>query len=359
MQTRKLLFYFFIFLFVIIAPVLTAFSLGYTFNTKTTTVEKTGGIFVKSKVPRLSIFLDGAFQKETALLSGGALLTELAPRTYLLRIEKEGYQPWFKTVAIQESLVNEFRNIVLVPHTEFTSRATTTKEEITRLSPPPPAKLYSLDKKNNVVDVKSVVIAGNIRTFFSINDTLYLIDRNGFLARRASTSKTLDILGRPGFYLANNPFTFAASPQNDLLIIDPSGGLFFLSANDRSLHVIGGGVKYARFDKNGEKMLAVKENEILLHWIKDNTYQPFQKAGSEETIFNRDAPILDAVWFFETNAHIAIRTAEGIFLTEIDGRGGRNTSEVVSGKTDELFTSPSLPNAIFYRKNKTWFRIEL
>lgn len=359
MRTRKLLFYFFIFLFVVIAPVLTAFSLGYTFNIQTATVEKTGGIFVKSKLPRLSIFLDGVFQKETALLSGGALLTELMPRTYLLRIEKETYQPWFKTVAVQETLVNEFRNVVLVPRADSIAYATSTKEEITRLAPAVPVPLYTLDKKNNLVDRRGSVVAGNIHTFFTAENTLYFIDQNGFFARKSQTAEAIEILGRPGFYLAKGTFAFTASPQGDLSILDPSGGLFFVSTSEPSLRVVSGGVKQARFDKSGEKILVVKENEIFLHWIKDNTYQPFQKAGSEESILKLDTPILDAAWFFETNAHAAIRTAEGVFFTEIDGRGGRNTSEIISGKTDELFSSPEIPNAIFYRKNKTWFKIEL
>lgn len=358
MRTRKLLFYFFILLFVLTAPVLAAFSLGYTINFKTATVEKTGGIFVKSKTPRLSIFLDGKFQKETSLLSGGALLTELTPHTYILRLEKAGYKPWFKTTAVAESLVNEFRNVVLVPHEEFITRATSTKKEIERAAPAPAAKTLTLDKKHNVVDALGNIAATNIRAFFLHDNTLYLIDRNGFLARREGASPTIDILGRPGFFLAKGEFTFVPSPQNIIAILDPSHG-FFLLSSDNILDVIGGGVKQVRFDKNGEKMITVKENELLVRWIKDHTYQPFQKAGTEELVLKLDTPILDAVWFYETNAHVVLRVEDGIFFTEIDGRGGRNTSELVSEKTDEIFTSPALPNAIFYRKNKTWFKIEL
>lgn len=359
MRTRTLLFYFFILLFIIIAPVLTAFSLGYIVNFKTAAIEKTGGIFVKSRLARLSIFLDGAFQKETSLLSGGALLTELAPRAYLLRLEKEGYQPWFKTTTLEESMVTEFRSVILVPHAELVVRATSTKEEILRameLNAPP--QTLSLDKKNSAVDERGNVIITNVRAFFTLQDTLYLIDQNGFLARRRGTSETIDILGRPGFFLAKGLFEFIPSPQNDLAILDPSGGLFLLSS-ERTLSVVGGGVKKILFDKNGEKMLVVKENELFIRWIKNNPYQPFQKADSEELILRLDAPILDAAWFYDTSAHIVVRTAAGIFFMETDGRGGRNTHELVSGKTDELATSPLYPKIIFYRKNKTWMKIEL
>ena len=286
-------------------------------------------------------------------------MTELKPRTYLLRIEKERYHPWFKTVAVEKSLVNEYRNIVLVPYATSISHATSTKEEIIRIFLlPADSQAFSLDKKNNLIDKNGGVLAPNIHVFSKKDDTIYLIDKNGFLGRYHMATGIIDVLGRPGFYLAEKNFRFIFSPQNDLSIIDPSGGLFFLLSGE-TLEVITGGVKQARFDSESNKLLVIKENQLFVRWIRPNTAQPFQKEKEEDLIIELNTKILDAAWFYETSAHIAIRTAEGIFLTEIDGRGGRNTAEIQSGKTEELSTSPLAPNAIFYRKEKTWFRVEL
>jgi len=167
----------------------------------------------------------------------------------------------------------------------------------------------------------------------------------------------VDVLGRPGFYLANNNFSFIFSPTNDLAIIDPSGGLFLLIDNE-TLHVITGGVKKVSFDLEGKKLLIAKEKEVFVYWILDNTFQPFQKSGTSELVMQFDNPILDANWYFDTNAHIIAETTEEVLFTEIDTRGGHNTVSIIRGKVNKIMTSPLASHTLFYQKGKTWFKVE-
>ena len=78
-QTRKKFFYLLFAAFIVLAPVIIAYSLGYTINFSTWSLEQRGGIFIKSKIARISIFLNNEFQKETSLFSGGALLPRYNP----------------------------------------------------------------------------------------------------------------------------------------------------------------------------------------------------------------------------------------------------------------------------------------
>jgi hypothetical protein len=103
----------------------------------------------------------------------------------------------------------------------------------------------------------------------------------------------------------------------------------------------------------------VKDHNIDVLWLEDNNYQPFDKKGARSTILSLEEPILEAHWIYLDNAHVVVRTKDGIFLTEVEERGGRNTVELVTGKTDELKTLPDEPKAVFYRREKTWSRIEL
>ncbi len=344
--------------FVLVAPILIAIAYGYRFDFVKGRVVETGGIFVKSNTPRLSIFLNNEFVKETSFLPGGALLPEMKLGTYLLRIEKEGYHPWSKTVKVDPSIVTELRNIVLVPRP--VTYATSTESERALLTPQNPKSLFALSKNSIIQKTATTTraIAFNVYSFKVLDNEIYFVNRNGFVARFDLNTGATETIGRPGFFLENKDVEFFKSPAGDIAIIDPAGGLFVLDAA-LTISFIDKNIEEIIFDSRGKKALVKSGNSVKILWLGDNTLQPFEKHGAIETVLSIDTPILDAQWFYEDDAHIAVRTKEGIFFTEIDGRGGRATVELVSAKTDGLKTLPEMPDKIFFKKGKIWFRIDL
>lgn len=63
-QKRRFILWTLIALFVAGGSLIIAYSLGYTIDYKSRDVSLTGGIFIKSITPDVSIFLDGAFRKK-------------------------------------------------------------------------------------------------------------------------------------------------------------------------------------------------------------------------------------------------------------------------------------------------------
>lgn len=358
---RRKIFYLLVAAFLLVSPLLVGYSLGYTLDFVQGDIKKTGGIFIKSKTPRLSIFLNGEFARETSLISGGALLTDVAPATYLLRIEKTDHNPWSKTVSVVPEIVTELRDILLVPR-DIKPATTTPKALAPMLATTTSiASEFKIDKKDNLtrkVGKNTKVVSAGVNSFAALNSALFFVDKNGFLAKFSPDEETLETIGRPGFYLTDVPLRFFQSPSGDIVILDSGGGVFLLDTEGK-ITTAGGDATNIYFDSDGDKMLIQKRQSIEVRRFADNTYQPFQKRGAEETILRLDSPIRDARWFYQDDAHIVIRTDDGIFLTELDGRGGRNTAELVSGKTDELLTGPEIPDTIFFRKGKTWSKIEL
>jgi len=344
--------------FVFAAPAIIAYSLGYRLDIFERDLKKTGGIFVKSATPRLSIFLDGEFKKETSLISGGALLTDLAPGTHLLRIEKAGFNSWSKTAIVKPEIVTELRDIVLVPG--LLESTTTVKSKIPLpVSASKPKIPYSLTKKGDLVGklaTTTKILAQNVQAFELAGSNILYIDKNGFLARISISAGNIETIGRPGFFLGGKEFQFIKTPEEEFAILDPSGGLFLLDSTS-TISVIGGGIKKIYFDEDGEKALLLKEREIEVLWLSDNTYQPFQKRGQKEKIISLDEKIVDARWYYGDNSHIVLATTEGIFFTDIDGRGGKYTAELTETRADEIFTSPEVPETIFYLLGEKWFRI--
>lgn len=116
-STRRKIFYGMALAFAVVAPLALLYSRGYVFDFKSRGLVATGGIFVKTVQSGVKVFVDSEFSKETSFISHGALITDLLPKRYTVRVEKEGYQPWVKAVRVANEEVLEFRNVLLPPAT--------------------------------------------------------------------------------------------------------------------------------------------------------------------------------------------------------------------------------------------------
>lgn len=120
--TRRKVFYAMAVLFALVVPAVLLYSRGYVIDFRSRGLVATGGIFVKAVQPGVQVFVDSNFAKETSFIGRGALITNLLPRRYAVRIEKSGFRPWQKVVRISNEEVLEFRNVFLPPAT-ITPRA--------------------------------------------------------------------------------------------------------------------------------------------------------------------------------------------------------------------------------------------
>ncbi len=363
-------------------PLLIAYSFGYTINLQKGELTTTGGIFIKSKTPRLSIFLDGTFIKETSYLSGGALLTDIMPGSHHLRIEKQSYYPWSATVSVEPTMVTDMRNILLIPNPPTiatstpdeiaairasvslpSSRMIAPKETISVATAPVNTFLssFSVDSARNLIQKTATTtlrVVPHVNSFGVIDTFVYFIDKNGFLGRFDPGTGAIITIGRPGFYLSDTMAQFSGSPDGTIIILDASGGLF-LSDGATTIQTVTGGVRQFSLDAKGQKVLLRKDQEINILWLEDNTFQPFQKHGTRDQIYASDGIIQDADWFFGDNAHIVIGSQNGILFTDIDPRNGKNTVILFDRKPDEIVTIPDIPQSLFFRKGKNYYTIPI
>lgn len=115
--TRRKIFYSMVLLFGIAAPLALLYSRGYVFDLKQRNLVATGGIFVKTVQAGARVYVERDFFKETSFISHGALVTDLLPRRYAVRVEKDGHRPWSKVVRVSNEEVVEFRDVLLPPAT--------------------------------------------------------------------------------------------------------------------------------------------------------------------------------------------------------------------------------------------------
>lgn len=87
-----------------IAVIAIYLSKGYTFSTIDKKISGTGIISVTSLPDGASVFIDGHLVTAT-----NTTLSQLSPRTYNIKLVKEGFIPWEKNVEVKEGLVSEIK----------------------------------------------------------------------------------------------------------------------------------------------------------------------------------------------------------------------------------------------------------
>jgi Tol biopolymer transport system component len=84
------------------------FGKGYQININGRVVDKTGMLVVKSQPDGGKIFLDGEWKSATP-----NTFSNLRPKTYLLRVEKQGYGTWEKQVNVYPELVTDITAVLV------------------------------------------------------------------------------------------------------------------------------------------------------------------------------------------------------------------------------------------------------
>ena len=82
---------------------------GYTFSPKEKRIVGTGIITIKSSPDAASVFIDGHLTTAT-----NATIPGLSPKTYQVRVVKEGFIPWERSVEVKEGLVSDLK-LILFP----------------------------------------------------------------------------------------------------------------------------------------------------------------------------------------------------------------------------------------------------
>lgn len=118
-KIRTILTLVFLFLFLIITPVIVLYSQGYRFDFNPSIgrikIIQTGGFYFKVNPSQVSVYLNEKFKKKTSIIFNAAFIKDLLPKSYRIQVKKDGYYTWEKKLEIKEKLVTEAKNIVLIP----------------------------------------------------------------------------------------------------------------------------------------------------------------------------------------------------------------------------------------------------
>jgi len=150
-RTRTILFSILLIFFLIVAPLIVLYSLGWRFDWQNKKAVQTGIFYFKAWPKSSNIYINEELKDKTDMFFGSALVDYLMPNKYEIKITKEGYHDWKKILDITKKKVTEAKNITLIPNNVNLQKLIENVEEFF-ISPD---KRDIIIKQENTIDKKS------------------------------------------------------------------------------------------------------------------------------------------------------------------------------------------------------------
>lgn len=308
-------------IFVLIAPIIVLYSLGYTLDEKFS-FQKTGGIFIHSNVSNASVFIDKEFFKTNGIFVRNTLIQDLVPnKKYLIEVNKDNYQSWRKDIFVYPSIVSE-GTVFMLPN------------------------------------------------IFEKREILKYVDKDS-VATSTSLVKTQTKATNPEFVSISELFT----PTKKAVLENSKVATTTVAADSdleqkSDIELFFETLKIYDFEKlnnliiNGGEVSWLNKGNISLYWMDDLSSVPYYYCdGEEERVctnlitLNWEDEIKRFDYLPGRNDVWVVLTSHGIYAVEVDGRTSRNIQTIYLGENlDFRLTQADL---LIIKENSTFFEINL
>lgn len=100
--------------FLIVAPILVAYSMGYRIDLDQNKIVATGGIYVRTFPAADQITVDSKVVYKPGVFSNSIFAQSLLPKNHTVLVQKIGHYDYFKTLPVQEKEVTKIENVLLI-----------------------------------------------------------------------------------------------------------------------------------------------------------------------------------------------------------------------------------------------------
>lgn len=331
-HTRRLLFLFFVLIFLIATPGVLFYAAGYSFDWQNGQVIKTGGFYFESLPSGANISINQKPNDSTP-----NFISRLEPGSYQVQISKDGFTTWQKTIMIEAQLTTEARNILLIPEKPTTNFVTEIASSTIE---------YFMTPGQKSAQAQAAKIATSTLNDFASqtvfqNGVYFLQKSNNLLFRTDLSGTTKEQISLEPLASSTLLYQIKVSSEQIAAFV-PGGKLYLLDKNTKIFDFITDGVQGLEFSPDSEKLLYWTNHEIWVLWLKDVLAQPYRKASEQELIVRSSDKITQAIWLARTNEHIIYAVTNNqdqtqIKITELDNRDSRNTYDIAAFKNPEIY----------------------
>jgi len=272
--TKRALFYSSVVLFILVSYIVVLYAQGYKYSFSESKFFRTGSIHVRASEDA-NVYLGGRFLNSTSFFGNSYTISRLLPGQYKVKLERENFSSWEKTVIVEEGLVSDYSRILLLPKTGDPKKSLI--KEISGLLTVVPTKLPSPSPTPKTTSKPS----------------------------STKTPAPTPVSTEP-FYLKNGDLFRTVENEQEKIAYLVLG--FSVSPDDK---------KITWWDSS---------NQLWVMWLKDTDYQPHKKANEKELIIRFFSKIKNVAWFRDSD-HVVVE-ADGYKVTEVDKRGSLNIVEI-------------------------------
>jgi hypothetical protein len=111
LSLRKIVFYIFALIYLLLCPLLVARMLGFVVSPLTHRLVKTGLVFISTIPPNAGVYIDGRLTHQKTPTA----VRDLVPGEHFIRIELERYNDWEGNITIEGKKATVLANVLLVP----------------------------------------------------------------------------------------------------------------------------------------------------------------------------------------------------------------------------------------------------
>ncbi|MBU1102184.1 PEGA domain-containing protein [Patescibacteria group bacterium] len=320
--TRRIIFYLFVVIFIILTPPTILYSVGYSYDFQKQAFVQMGGIYLKSSPSDAQILINGKDSSVTP-----RLISRLSPKIYNVSVVKDGFYPWQKNLEVSPTIVTEARNIFLFPKKivpELVSTdATSTIQDF----------LMAPEEKKNLLQAQKIA-SSTAGWLWQNNSILFLSETDFILYQENLNGSGKSQISKEA--LSPAKYKIFTNDSRRFLALSAIGELYYLDAGNGIFEPIAKGIKNAVFSGDNKKFVYWADNEIWVSYIEDLLIQPYKKAGDKELITRYAQKISQAI-FYPDNEHIAFVVGEQIKVIELDGRDQRNTVDLVRAPNPQIY----------------------
>jgi len=304
-RTRRCIFYIFLFLFVVLASTIILYAQGYSFDWQKKSPIITGAFYFKSYPREADIYINNKYEGKTT-----KFIRRLPPGEYDIKISKQGYSDWQKTLAVKSKLVTEAQNIILVNKTLAPNLITDNNVGYLTFSPDKKKAIYLTDAQ---LTLRLIDLTNNtdIQIYPAIASK-----ETGYATSLPSLNNLSDIFWSPNgerliLSFTNNHY-YILNLKNQIEIIDINNLIKILS--NYKLYSI---ENLSFHPQNSDRIYFYFKNN--LYFIEINNASPNNSLISSSIVYNvlTYAIYNDKILYIDTNGEFYKTSLDGLSFKKI------------------------------------------
>lgn len=271
---RYILFWFSVIFFMALLVPVFLFSFGYGIGPGLK-IQRTGGIAITASVSNANVTAGTFRKKKTSILTKNALIKNLVPGEYKIKVSKEGFWEWEKSLIVNSEKVTQ-RETLLIPLEAKGEILGTTTPNVKKPELPPSVKKFWELKKSG-----EYLILGEDKNFY----------RNK----------------KPETILATSTLEILKKSKNSL------------------------------FSEDENEIIAWEPKKIELFWIGEKEKMPLWRNREKYTSFESQKEIKDLKNYPQKPDYFVVQMENGIFALEKEGPKN-NIAPLYKGKSPKIFS---------------------